>query len=366
MVLGRIAIAATALATIGLAAAACANVLGIEDRSLDPLAGGDGGGDGGASCPDPCPMTGGLNHPFAMAADEVNVYWTEFGDDTDTNGSVKSCPVTGCGSSGPTIYAQLQAAPRGIAVDGQNVYWGTQASSATGAIWSCAIGGCSGKPTKVATADTPFGVAVDTTSVYWAEYYLETVNRAPKGGGPAALVWDGGSGTGTPNGAQELALDTGFVYINDQNEEVFRVAIGGGDLVQMYSDPNGPTAGVFGLAVDSKDVYIGTQGGIYQMSKGATSGATVLAPNVTDVVDLKTDPAGGAVYWADFGNVGTDGTVGVAPLDGAAPVPLHQQLVTPEALAVNSTYVFWVSSGTLMSDGVTVASNTGTLYRTAK
>jgi hypothetical protein len=311
-------------------------------------------------------MAMGLNHPFSMTVDETNVYWTEYGDPTDDNGSIKSCPVTGCGA-GPTVYALLQAAPRGIAVDGQSVYWGTAAGQVgTGAIWSCAIGGCGGKPTKVATADTPFGVAVDATSVYWAEFYDETVNRAPKGGGSAALVWDGGTGPGTPNGAQELVIDTGFVYINDQNDDVFRVAIGGGSLVPMYTDPSGPVVGVFGLAVDSKDVYIGSLGGIFQMSKSATSGASTLAPDVTDVVDLKVDPAGGTVYWADFGSVGTDGTVGMVPLDGGAALPLQQQLVTPEAVAVNSTSVFWVSNGTLMSDGVTVTSGTGTLYRTAK
>jgi hypothetical protein len=56
----------------------------------------------------------------------------------------------------------------------------------------------------------------------------------------------------------------------------------------------------------------------------------------------------------------------MVPLDGGAALPLQQQLVTPEAVAVNSTSVFWVSNGTLMSDGVTVTSGTGTLYRTAK
>jgi len=358
---GRVKVAVVSLAALaGLGVVACANILGIDDRSLDPLAGGGDGGGDGASCADPCPMATALNEPFSVTVDETNVYWTEFGDSTDSNGSVKSCPVTGCGA-GPTVYAQLQATPRGIAVDGQNVYWGTD-----GAIWSCAIGGCSSQPTKVATADTPFGIAVDSTFVYWAEFYQETVNRAPKGGGSVVLLWDAGSGTSGANGAQQLVIDSQFVYVNDQNIDVFRVAIGGGDLVPMYSYPNGPVVGVFGLAVDTKDVYIGALPGIFQMSKAATSGATTLAPNVTDVVDVKVDPAGGAVYWADFGSVGTDGTVGMVPLDGGAPVLLHQQLVTPEAVAVNSTDVFWLSSGTLMANGAAVAPNTGALYRTSK
>ena len=313
-------------------------------------------------------MATGLNHPFSVTADETNVYWVESGDPQDNNGTVKSCPVTGCGA-GPIVYAALQAAPGFIAVDGQNVYWGTGGGTGTGAIWSCTIGGCSGKPTKLAGADTPFGLAVDSTYVYWAEFYTQTVNRVPLAGGSSSFVWDAGtvSAGGTPpNGASALTIDPGFVYINDQNASAYRVAIGGGTLVPMFTDPNGPGVGIFGLAVDSNDVYLGASGGIYQMSKGATSGATALAPNVTQPDDLELDPAGGVVYWADYGNAGTDGTVGMVPLDGGATVPLHQQLATPEALAVNSTDLFWVSYGTVLSDGTTVKSNTGTLFRTAK
>lgn len=136
----------------------------------------------------------------------------------------------------------------------------------------------------------------------------------------------------------------------------------------MYTDQNSDPVGVFGLAVDLKDVYIGDLGGIFQMNKGATSGATTLVPNVTDVVDLKLDPAGGTLYWADFGSAASDGTVGKVALvgSGSTPVLLHQSIATPEALAVNSTYLFWVSNGTLSADGNSVADSTGVLYRTGK
>src|SRR5580692_9632212 len=122
MVPGRTRVGVIALAAlVGLAVVSCANILGIEDRTLDPLAEGGGGGDGGPSCADPCPMATGLNHPFSVTADETNVYWVESGDPDDNNGAVKSCPVTGCGA-GPIVYASLQSAPGFIAVDGQNVY----------------------------------------------------------------------------------------------------------------------------------------------------------------------------------------------------------------------------------------------------
>src|SRR5260370_1321063 len=77
------------------------------------------------TCPDPCVMATGVNHPFAMASDANRVYWTEFGDARGTpNGAVKGCPVTGCGAK-PIQYGIGQMNPRGIATDGQYVYWGT-------------------------------------------------------------------------------------------------------------------------------------------------------------------------------------------------------------------------------------------------
>jgi hypothetical protein len=311
-------------------------------------------------------MATALNHPFNMTADESNVYWTEFGDDpTSENGSVKSCPVTGCGA-GPLVYAVIQASPRGIAVDAQKVYWGTSTSQTkNGAIWSCPIAGCNGQPTKVVAANAPFGIALDAQYVYWTDNYDDTVHRALKAGGADDVLWDAGGTTGLNNG-QECAVDSTNVYATDQDFNLYRVPIGGGDLVTMYVQSGG-WYGAAPVVVDPGGVYLGTPGQILRFDKTAVdAGGTPIVSTVAGPSGLMIDPATSILYWSDWGSgSGTDGTVGKVPLDGGASTVLHQALTTAEGVAVNGTYLFWLSNGTPASSGGATA-GTGALYRTKK
>ena len=93
----------------------------------------------------------------ALAADARNLYWTN-GNPLGT-GSVMQCVKSTCAGT-TTVLASGRNAPRGIAVDGWNVYW-----SEDGSIYECALGGCNGAPTVVAAADGP-AVAVDGVHVY--------------------------------------------------------------------------------------------------------------------------------------------------------------------------------------------------------
>jgi hypothetical protein len=345
---GLIKFALTGCAALGVAA--CAGILGIGDRSLEPA-------EGGTGCSDPCSLATGLNFPSAVAVDESNVYWAENGD-TDGDGAIKSCPVTGC-EGAPTLYASLQASPVGIAVDANNVYWAT-----ADAIEVCAIGGCGGQPTKLASAQSGIGIAVDATYVYWVEFAAQTVNRVPKAGGAASVL-------GTIGGAlhadqlQACVVDSTSVYTNDQLSNVFSVPIAGGALTQLFDYSGSSEPSPWGLAEDSSALYIGTPGAILSASKTTPNTTTPLAADVVAPVALAVDPEGGVLYWADVGTEGADGTVGKVPLDGGAPVVLASSLWQPEAIAINSTYAFWVSIGTVGEDGSTVP-NTGTLYRTSK
>ena len=71
------------------------------------------------------------------------------------------CPLSGCSS--PT--ALVSSGTGAIAVDSTNVYW---TSPGSGKVLKCAIAGCGGNPTTLATGQTNAGsIAVDSTSVYW-------------------------------------------------------------------------------------------------------------------------------------------------------------------------------------------------------
>jgi sugar lactone lactonase YvrE len=116
-------------------------------------------------------------------------------------------------------------------------------------------------------------------------------------------------------------------------------------------------------------VYLGVPGQILKLDKTSTDGgATILASNVASSNRLVVDPPSGALYYSDWGSgTGTDGTVGKVPLDGGSLVQLHGQLVTPESIAVNGKYVFWLSNDT-NAPGSSSGTNpgTGALYRGKK
>jgi hypothetical protein len=398
-------------AIVGLSAAgvaACAGILGIEDRNLDtqgdastaeggghvdgspdtsqagdggtaadgPVgndgpAGNDGpGGDAppaeGGTCPDPCTLATGLDHPFLMTSDSTNVYWTEFGDVLGSgNGKVSSCPVTGCGSGGPTVIGQGLTNPRGIAVDAQNVYFATATYSAVvGAIWSCPLAGCNGSPHQLATASIPFGVAVDSTYVYWVDNDLGEVHRVAKtGGGGDIVLYDAGSGLLSQ--PEQCTVDAVNVYLTDSFGDLFRVPVGGGVPTMMAGGSRG---GGWPVAVDSANAYLGAPGQITRMPKTATDGGDPIATGIPDPDGLAIDLATGTIYWSNWGaGSGTDGTVGKAALDGGSSAVLSASLVTPEAVAVSGSYVLWISNG--KDDGTGTGGtlpNTGALLRTAK
>ena len=397
------------LGACALTAAACANLLGIDDRSLDPAldeggigasgstasgstagsgsgpASGSGssgsgmssgslvGPDAGAdsqpvdTCPDPCVLASNLNHPFQMTSDASRVYWTEFGDATGTaNGFVKSCPLTGCGS-GAMVYAQAQVNPRGIAVDAQNVYWGSATFGAiNGAIWSCALTGCS-SPTKLASAGIPYGVWVDATYVYWVDNNDGSVHRIVKPNNGDEILYDGGDyATGFPiSEPQQCVSDGTFVYLDDYLGDVYRVPVAGGDPFLMAS---GSQQGGWPLAIDATSVYFGDSGDLYRMLKtSAFTTGTTIATGISDPVGIVIDPTTSIVYWADWGSGNADdGTVGKVGTNGMNQTILASSLQTPEAVTVSGSYVFWLSNGTLDTVNGGALAQSGSLMRMAK
>jgi hypothetical protein len=398
-------------AAVLLGLAACASVLGIGDRTLDPELGDgavgpsdatssdaaseaplDGGIDGAvdahpdtavvdsgaaseaggdaslctASDPGPCVMASGLYVAYAVVSDSNRVYWTEWGDSSHATGAVKSCPLTGCGA-GPTVYASAIAGPRGIAIDGQNVYWGaTYVISQTEAgIFSCPLAGCtSAGPTMLAPATEPGCLAVGPTDVYWSEDIEGTVYHVPKSTGsqtPMSL-YGAGSGLTFPF---RCAIDSSSFYVMDEYAGVYRVPLSGGAPILMV--PQSATNGVWPLTIDPDTVYFSTGTSIARVPN-TTVDASAGIPIVPGLVDPKGvffDPATSYVYWSDFGTEqGSDGQLGKVGADGGITV-LSGGLPRPFALTVSGNDVYWLSESAFDSAGNSVP-NTGAIWRQAK
>ncbi len=120
--------------------------------------------------------------PLAITADATGVYMIT---ENENGVSVMRCAPGGCATWIPTVLASSQGsvppAP-GIAVDGTNVYWTVQATAPgePGDLLACAVGGCNGQPTTLASGQAAPGViAVDGTSVYWGTAHA-IVKLTPK------------------------------------------------------------------------------------------------------------------------------------------------------------------------------------------
>jgi hypothetical protein len=100
-----------------------------------------------------------LIRPWLVASNGTYVFAIERGPSSNT-GAVYKCAVnTNCGK--PTPLAIGQQDPGALVADGNNVYW-----TAGGTLWRCAVAGCGGNPTAMATS-TYGPIAQDASAIYF-------------------------------------------------------------------------------------------------------------------------------------------------------------------------------------------------------
>jgi len=151
-------------------------------------------------------------NPLFLAVDGTTVYWTENG--VVPNGTVMSCPKSGCGDAAVTLATGLM--PQLIVVNASGVYWNAPNQSGnTGAIWTCAKTGCNGTPTMLANTDEVFGLAANDTNVFWtqANNVFGSIVRCAAGGcsnSPTTMIDVGATRPDSPS------LDQTNIYWFDQ------------------------------------------------------------------------------------------------------------------------------------------------------
>ena len=343
---------------------------GSADAGPGPVPDGSAVDSSPGNCPTACPVKTNLNNPWAVTSDANRVYWVEFGSDQGTlDGVVASCPLAGC-DSGEIVYSSTQLNPRGIAVDGTNVYWtGASYGASNGGIFTCPITGCLGTPTRLANASIPFGVQVDSTYVYWTDNDDDTVMKIAKTStNPAATlaVYDGGTDVIIEPAA--CVIDGTSIYVGDFNGGVYKMPLGGGEPVTFNSAEQG---GQFGLTLDTTNLYYGQPGAIYSTLKSSAAAGVTIASDVYWPQGLAIDSTTGFVYWANAGSATLnvdDGTVGRVLVDGGSEKILASGQATSRSVTVGGNSIFWVNLGTYVSDQsyLGTTAKTGSLYRVNK
>lgn len=286
---------------------------------------------------------------YSIVVNSTDVYWTTYQSD----GAVFKCAVGGCGGA-PTVFysgkvsgdASIDVPVRGIAIDSTSVYWVAYPGQGAWVVLTCALAGCGGAPTIVASGSGslfPEGLAVDGTTVYWTTSASGTVMKCAKGGcsnSPTTLA----SGQTSPYG---IVVDSTSVYwINwgSQNGSVMKcplVGCGGNPTILA----SGPTSNH--IAVNGTDVFWASDdGSVLKCAKGGCGGTPTTvnapsdggAPGTLGAVALDST----SVYWSGLqGSSG--GSLMKCPLAGCvgAPTVLKAGNCGTQALAVDDTSVYF-------------------------
>jgi hypothetical protein len=166
------------------------------------------------SCPStgctgsPTTVASGQGGPLGMTADSTNVYWTNY------TGSVMRCTLPSCAGSPTMVWragpGSLDGQTTGIAVDATNLYWTNRQPDPDGSVLQCAKSNCQSTVTRLASKrNAPLAIAVDAANVYWTEVggvYKCAIGGC--GGSPSQLASSAG---------RAIAVDAANVYFSQQD-----------------------------------------------------------------------------------------------------------------------------------------------------
>ena len=273
-----------------------------------------------------------------IAIDYSSVYWTE-----GSGGGGKIVKVSKIGGTPSELVTGLEY-PFGITVDSVNVYW-TQRNDAAaygpGSVKSVPLSG--GIVTNLATIPNagPYtDLTVDASNVFWTDYYGSGgggVRKVPIGGGSVTQLSSGVSGWASP-----IAQDATDIYWTEMwNGSINKVSKNGGAVTTLISDSNGLTGDANSIALDATYVYWTISAGTVNRILKAGGSPEVLASGLSNPTSIMID--GDSVYWTNYVD---PGTINMMPKSGGAVSVIAAGQVNPTSLAADSAYLYWQVANT--------------------
>jgi len=284
----------------------------------------------GGACTDghcePSVVANGQDFPSGLALDATRVYWT-----TQEGGTITKADKLDVENA--VVVADMQLGAYQIVEDGENLYWTNGAGNAV-----MTMAKENGTPNLFASEAGPHAIAVDEEAVYWTMIGDEAfdqgfVRRKPKAGGPV----------------QDLASDPGFLtaaavegdYLYWANKSILafatnqikRVPKTGGTVEVIADAPGGPR----GLAFYQGVLYWVEEGGAIQ--KWESGVVTPIVEAAFDLRDVAVD-AGGIFATSNNGHE----VVRLAPGSSELETLAEAQLGAHD-IAIDATAVYWTNYG---------------------
>ncbi len=279
-------------------------------------------------------------HPYAIAVDDANVYWTDaLGSSKATlNPVIVACATKGCAGL-PTVVVSgeaidVMATAHSLAVNATSLYWFAHHDSGA-SVMTCPKATCQ-SPTVVTSSDsiTSNGVAASDTHVFWTDGGYNSVGgnifSCPALGcvGPPAAFASHQVGPG------DITVASGAVYWANFNTIMTCPEIGCSTPITVASVPFLPQS----ISASATGVDWSRAGAIEGCQSGGCSGApTAIVSPFPHVSVVATD--GISVYFA------VEGTLMKCPVAGCTTPPKTLATFTGAVggIAVDATSVYWTT-----------------------
>jgi hypothetical protein len=310
----------------------------------------------------PTVVASGRVSPQQVAVGSTHLYWREWGS---TYGAVMQVPVAGGASQNPVTIATDVGSPGSLAADtADDVYYTVLGGCdmATGQSGSGAVYGKSASGQVIFSSYNqlaPSGIAVDASGgvywlnsghfkCYWAdggyEWYfngwsLDHTGALMRSTSSSPLVsnLDPNRYDYTPH---PMAANSNYVYWTDETLQLWSYS-----SAFLRSSVDSPVGAV---TADSTNAYWINAGAVLQRANSGGPVLTLASGQAANGIAVDSS----YVYWTSTGTMGTDGAIMKAPImrtpNGGETVIKVQSAPNPNGyLAVDATQVYWTAGDTV-------------------